>query len=267
MKKALPIAAIAFMAFLCGTASATIVTDAAAYNITIYDGQSTANPWYGPQEDNEVEPGMMTGQGWDFEAYFWNDTTRTLYLVGGFDFINGLTSGNVHYTAGDVFLYEGTTGYFLDLDRVGGVQTNLDATYGGTGGYDIWKEGNTWTYYNVTVAQNQGLDPNGSDPYANDTRGDTLVQSGLTYDAYTITAAQATALGLLGAGQRYVMEFAGLPKLDFGSAEYFYVTWTMLCGNDEGDGKIPVPEPAAIGMAVAGLCGLVMGRRKLRRHL
>jgi len=265
MSKALPIAAIAFMAFLFGTASATIVTDTAAVNVTIFDGQSSGTGWYGAQEDNEVEPGMMTGQVWDFEAYFWNDTTRTLYLVGGYDFINGLTSGNTHYTAGDVFLYEGTTGYFLDLDRV--ADNDLDATYGGTGGYDIWQEGNTWTYYNVILAQNQGLDPNGSDPYANDTNGDTEIGSDLTYSAYTITSTEATALGLLGPNQRYVLEFAGLPQLDFGSADYFYVTWTMLCGNDEGDGKIPVPEPAAIGMAIAGLCGMVMGRRKLRRHL
>jgi hypothetical protein len=121
MRKSLPIAVIAFMALLGGTAMASIIGDAGAVNVTIYDGQSSGTGWYGPQENNETEPGTITAQAWDFEAFFWNGSTRTLYLVGGYDFINGYSDT----TAGDVFLYSGGTGYFLDLDRV--ASGNLDA--------------------------------------------------------------------------------------------------------------------------------------------
>jgi len=252
-------------------AMADIMTDNTAgdlLGITIYDGRGVGTGWNGAQEDNEVEPGSVAGQQWDFEAYFWNADTSTLYLVGGYDFKNGIVYNNKLYAAGDVFLFSDTNQYFLDMDRVGDVYTNLDIDGTGAGSYDIWQEGQAITYVSVSEGIHQGFDPIASDPYANDTTRDTLEYQDMTYNYYTITEAQANTLGLTGTGaDHYVLEFAGLPDLDFGPGGSFYCTWTMLCGNDDGDGKIPVPEPATIGMAFAGLLGLALGRRKLRRHL
>ena len=58
-----------------------------ALNITISDGNYDSSSWNGDYEDNEVEPGMVTGQDWDLEAFVLNGTW--LSLIGGYDFING----------------------------------------------------------------------------------------------------------------------------------------------------------------------------------
>jgi hypothetical protein len=40
-------------------------------NITIYDKNSSkSSGWFGPQEDDEVEPGAVTGQSWDLEGFY-----------------------------------------------------------------------------------------------------------------------------------------------------------------------------------------------------
>ena len=43
-------------------------------NITVYDNYSSGTGWYGPQEDQETEPGTITSQTWDQEG---------MYLYGG----------------------------------------------------------------------------------------------------------------------------------------------------------------------------------------
>jgi len=67
-------------------------------NITMYDGSSsTADVWYGMQEDQEVEPNCTTGQSWDLEGFFLNGNILT--MVGGYDFANGYENT----TSGDIF--------------------------------------------------------------------------------------------------------------------------------------------------------------------
>ena len=88
-------------------------------NMTSYDGvsnNSSWNTWYHSQEDQEVEPGAVSGQDWDLEGFFYNGTV--LNMVGGYDFVNGLAGT----TAGDIFLdvagYDRghASGYDLVLD-------------------------------------------------------------------------------------------------------------------------------------------------------
>lgn len=45
----------------------SVLTWGGAYgaNITISDESATGSGWYGPQEDQEVQPGCITGQVWD----------------------------------------------------------------------------------------------------------------------------------------------------------------------------------------------------------
>ena len=84
----------------------TISSSNAAYldswdNITTFDGyKATGKYWWNKTtEDNEVEPGATTGQKWDLEGFFTNDTNN-LGLVGGFDFENG----EDWVQSGDIFI-------------------------------------------------------------------------------------------------------------------------------------------------------------------
>ena len=79
-------------------ASATSYGD----NITIYDGTSSQTiGWYGHQEDDEVEPGMLQSQIWDLEGFYLDGSM--LSVIGGFDFLHGVQN-YPNYTSGDVFL-------------------------------------------------------------------------------------------------------------------------------------------------------------------
>jgi hypothetical protein len=106
------IATIALTA--AGGASATLM------NITIPDLHSSTSGWYGTQEDNEVEPGCITGQIWDLEAFYLNLSDHTLRMAGGWDF----QKGEVH---------DPTYGYYIDptgdimIDVNGGALWGPDA--------------------------------------------------------------------------------------------------------------------------------------------
>jgi len=85
--------------------------------ITIYDGVGTGPGWTGgPHEDNEVEPGCMTGDDWDLEGFFQNGSMLT--MVGTYDFENGASGNGQTWVYGDLF---------IDVDGDYGASTN---TYG-----------------------------------------------------------------------------------------------------------------------------------------
>ncbi len=78
--------------FLCGNALALDF----GTNITKYDRESTTtdtSSWYGPQEDQEVEPGNQTGQIWDLEGFFLKGSE--LAIVAGFNLTGGV-AGDSH---------------------------------------------------------------------------------------------------------------------------------------------------------------------------
>ena len=58
---------IAVLFISVGSATASSIGDiVSGVNITKYDGDSSSSSgWHGMQEDNEVEPGCLTGQEWD----------------------------------------------------------------------------------------------------------------------------------------------------------------------------------------------------------
>jgi len=92
MKKILA-SSLTFLAFVCIIGAAQV----SAGDITIYDNRGTGTGWYGGNEDQEVEPGMVNTQAWDLEGFFLQG--NSLSMVGGFDFKNGYEG----YKSGDIF--------------------------------------------------------------------------------------------------------------------------------------------------------------------
>jgi hypothetical protein len=100
---------------ICLMAGSAFATNITGTNITISDENYDAgNGWTGNHEDNEVEPGCVTGQVWDLEAFvLGSDDPTTLSLLGGWDFANGMADpygrirqdgSLVRYTSGDIFI-------------------------------------------------------------------------------------------------------------------------------------------------------------------
>ena len=110
-------------------------------NITTWDGYGSGTGWYGAQENNEVEPGASTGQAWDLEGFYFNESNNTLALVGGFDFVLGATAlGYDWVQSGDIFLEtnadtgtaaNGYYEYVLAMDFTGKTYTVYDISGGG----------------------------------------------------------------------------------------------------------------------------------------
>ncbi len=53
-------------------------------NITGSDGFSNSNSFYGVSEIDEVEPGSSPDNFYDLEAMLWDNTSKTLGIVGNF---------------------------------------------------------------------------------------------------------------------------------------------------------------------------------------
>jgi hypothetical protein len=89
------------MMVVLGVCIAAVPAFAAPINITMYDGYSNSEAGvHGKQEDNETEPGTYYGQKWDLEGIFYDANTRSVTVVGGWDFINGYSN----LTSGDLFI-------------------------------------------------------------------------------------------------------------------------------------------------------------------
>jgi len=226
--------------------------------ITISDLNYDTTLWHGDYEDQEVEPGMADGQGWDLEAFYLDGTQLT--MVGGFDFVNGQDS----WESGDIFIdidgdavygdiHSGTDGnrtvqntfgydYVLDLDF-------SDSTYEVRA---LNADSRTETAY---YAENQGSSPW---RYAD---GGTLEGTG-SFDH--LTGLSDADVGLSGGWHNVVT--IDTPFLSW-STNDITVHFTYQSGADNLMGHhavVPVPGAAILGVLGLSSSGWLI-RRKQRQ--
>jgi hypothetical protein len=247
-------------------------------NITIYDKNSSqSSGWNGPQEDQEVEPGAVTGQEWDLEGFFAYDSM--LALVGGYD----LQYGEDGILPGDVYIdVDGDAKYGPINNGTGYNNTEVTNNFGYDYVLDIDHSSTTPTYSvfelidgtskNITVTYQQ---MQASNPWLYSSGGTQVAGAGGT-TGY-LTDLTNTALGLDGSSalkgkdesltsndhNMMTFDLSFLPGGTIYTAHY-----TMECGNDAlmGSGSTAaVPEPATIFLLGSGLLGLFGFRKKIRK--
>ena len=274
MKKSLFILAFSVMAifFMFGGVQASSLIDLGT-EITINDGLPNSS-WGGGSaalgiagEDNETEgnPNTYTYQRWDLEGMFWNEVTQKLFIIGGFDYLNG-AAGYPDIPIGDIFIGDD---FVLDLSRGGGSNGEHLTE---TGSFDLIR--------NYTETED-AHDVTASSPYRY-LNGGSILANG-SYSAYQISETDWSgidlfepwressygpwtndihyALEILTAGLEFDgISLAGL--IDAGNQIHL----TFNCGNDDIEGQVHTPEPVSMLLFGTGLIGLAgVGRKKFIR--
>ena len=229
-------------------------------NITISDANLNNNSaWYSDKEDQEVEPGMRTGQSWDLEGFFFDGVS--LSMIGGYDFKDGFGG----FKSGDIFIDVNGDAEFGDIHDNSTNDTSVTDTFGydyvfdldfSKFGYSLYELGSdTTTTLTTFYYQNQG-----SNPWRYESGG-TLLGEGSFGFSEGLTD---TDVGGLAGGYHYAVTDI---DLSFLAGSDFIAHFTMECGNDNlmGAGTVPTPEPASMILLGTGLLGAFGIRRKVRR--
>ncbi len=272
---------------------------AAPVNITIADFNQSAPNYFGGGpyglggEDNETEPGTISSQIWDLEAFV--VVGKTLYIVGGYNMQVGAAGGGGSVVSGmlvpgDLFIKVGGSqpGASPIVNTPGTVS---NSNYGYTYAIDLTLPvGATGTAANLYSLSNTSLlnsvvyDQFGANPWKYSSGGTFMNNNvGITYTSGLASnnSFLTNTLGLTGAssdgvngqlkGGNHNVLAIDLSFLSVAAGTDVWFSYTMECGNDSlkgqfGGGFDKVPDGATSFVLIAlGLISMAVFGSKRRK--